>query len=131
MTGLSNLNELLKEMKPVHQAGDFVFCSIADLASVPLNSIILMFKEDEGYTIIAEKKLADDLGLHYSYVASWITLTVHSSLDAVGFTAAFSKALSENDISCNVIAAFYHDHIFVNKKDIDKAMSVLNALSVN
>jgi len=118
-------------MKPVHHVGEFVFCSVVDLASIPLNNIILMFKEDEGYTIILEKELADNLGLHYSYVASRNTLTVHSSLDAVGFTAAFSKVLSDNNISCNVVAAFYHDHLFVNKKDIDKAMTVLNKLSVN
>ncbi|MDG1871652.1 MAG: ACT domain-containing protein [Flavobacterium sp.] len=56
-------------------------------------------------------------------------MTIHSSLEAVGLTAAFSKALSENGISCNVVAAFYHDHIFVDVKDTDKAMAVLNAFS--
>ena len=70
--------------------------------------------------------MADSLKLEYSFVASWITLTVHSSLEAVGLTAAFSKALSQEGISCNVVAAFYHDHIFVGKNDADKAMEILN-----
>jgi uncharacterized protein len=54
---------------------------------------------------------------------------VHSSLEAVGFTAAFSRALADNGISCNVVAAYYHDHLFVNKQDADKAINILNNLA--
>lgn len=56
-------------------------------------------------------------------------MTVHSSLEAVGLTAAFSKALTQANISCNVIAAYYHDHIFVPMKDAERAMEVLLALT--
>jgi hypothetical protein len=56
-------------------------------------------------------------------------LTVYSSLEAVGLTAAFSRALSEGGIGCNVVAAFYHDHIFVDRKDAKKAMEILNRFS--
>jgi len=89
----------------------------------------LIFKEEEAITIIVKKEIADKLNFAYSFISSWITLTVHSSLEAIGLTAAFSKALSDNGISCNVVAAFYHDHIFVNEKDAVKAMDVLNKLS--
>jgi hypothetical protein len=95
-----------------------------------MDDIVMLFKENEAITLILKKEIADTLKLDYSVVMSWITLTVHSSLEAVGLTAAFSKALSENGISCNVVAAFYHDHIFVAKKDTDKAMEVLNLFSV-
>ena len=129
MRGEKDLNKLLKMMKPKHNAGDYVFCNVDDINSIGIDKIILVFKEQEGTTIIIKKELADTLKFKYSFVASWITLTVHSSLGAVGLTAAFSKALSEKGISCNVVAAFYHDHIFVDKKDTEKAMEILNKFS--
>jgi uncharacterized protein len=125
-TGEKNLTTLLKTMKPALHTGDYIFCSVANAGLIPADEIILLFKEPEGTTLIIKKETADAAGLAYSFVASWITLTAHSSLEAVGLTAAFSGALAKEGISCNVVAAFYHDHIFVNKKDAEKAMAVLN-----
>jgi len=62
---------------------------------------------------------------------AWITLTVHSSLEAVGLTAAFATALGNAGISCNVIAGFYHDHLFVGKDDAHTALTVLRELAKN
>ena len=129
MIGESNLEILLKTMKPKLNMGAFVFCSVNDLTLVNLNESVLFFKEEEGYTIIVKKELAETLKLDYTFISSWITLTVHSSLEAVGLTAAFSKALADNGIGCNVVAAFYHDHIFVPIQDTDKAMAVLNSFT--
>ncbi|MBY0479440.1 MAG: ACT domain-containing protein [Chitinophagaceae bacterium] len=129
MTGESNLDKLLKTMKPKLNTGEFVFCAITDLTSIDLKDSLFIFKEEEAITVVVKKETADRLKLDYSFVSSWITLTVHSSLEAVGFTAAFSKVLSENGISCNVVAAFYHDHIFVNRSDAEKAMTILNRFS--
>jgi hypothetical protein len=129
MAGEKDLDILLKTMKPKHIVGDYVFCVVNDLTKINLDDIFLMFKEQEGITVIIKKELADRLKLDYSFISSWITLTVHSSLEAVGLTAAFAKALSEEGISCNVVAAFYHDHIFVDKKDTDKSMEILSRFS--
>lgn len=128
MTGEADLKKLLKTLTPKHNIGDFVFCVVTDFTNINLHEVIMVFRESEGTTIIIKKELADRLKLHYSFIASWITLTVHSSLTAIGLTASFSKALSERGISCNVVAAFYHDHIFVDKKDTDQAIEVLIAL---
>jgi hypothetical protein len=89
----------------------------------------MSFREEEGITVVLEKQVADGLNMEYPFIASWITLTVHSSLSAVGLTAAFSQALTNENISCNVVAGYFHDHIFVDHKDGQKAMSVLNRLA--
>jgi hypothetical protein len=130
MTGEKDLNKLLKAMRPIHNVGNFVFCSVDTLTSDLLNEAVYIFKEKEGISVIVNKELADDLGLEYSFVASWITLTVHSSLEAVGFTAAFTEALTRHGISCNVVAAYHHDHIFVHRQDTEKALDILYELSV-
>ncbi|MFT3678820.1 MAG: ACT domain-containing protein [Ferruginibacter sp.] len=129
MTGEKNLAQLLTSMQPVLNEGEYVFCTTADISHINPAEVIALFKEKEGYTVILEKELADRSGFEYSFVAAWITLTVHSSLEAVGLTAAFSNALSEAGISCNVVAAYFHDHIFVNKRDAGEAMKALQKLS--
>lgn len=129
MSGEKDLQELLKSMKPECNPGDYVFCQVEKLENIDCNSIEMFFKEKEAITLILKKEIADVWKLNYSVVMAWITLTVHSSLEAVGLTAAFSTALSENNISCNVVAAYYHDHIFVNKNDAEKAIEILNSFS--
>ena len=129
MIGEKDLDKLLKTMKPALNVGDYVFCTTTNLDEVDFTKIILFFKEVEGLTIILEKQVADKLQLDYTFIASWITLTIHSSLEAVGLTAAFSKALTNEKISCNVVAGYFHDHIFVDKKDAEMAMTVLNRFS--
>jgi uncharacterized protein len=130
MSGETNLGILLKSMHPILNDGEYVFCTTKDPRIFKTSDVISFFKENEGITIILEKERADELGLEYTFIASWITLTVHSSLEAVGLTAAFASALSTENISCNVVAGFYHDHIFVDRKDALRAIDTLNKLSV-
>jgi hypothetical protein len=129
MSGETNLQALLKTMSPKLNEGEYVYCTVSSLNNIDPKEIIGLFKEDEGWTVIIDKQLADKLGLSYTYIASWITLTIHSSLEAVGLTAAFATALGNEGISCNVVAAYYHDHIFVAKEDAEKAMVALQKLS--
>lgn len=124
------MKELLKTMRPELKSGAYVFCTVNDDYVFDNKIVRCFFKEDEGITLVLRKQDADHLNLKYTYVAAWITLKVHSSLAAIGFTAAFSSALSNNGISCNVIAAYYHDHIFVPHEDAEKALNILQNLSL-
>jgi len=131
MSNIKDLTELVRNMAPILNEGEFVFTQVDNLSLVDRKVTIFEFKESEGTTIVIDRYKADELGLSYEYIASWITLTVNSSLEAVGLTAAFSTELSNHDISCNVVAGYSHDHIFVSKSNAKKAIKVLQELSKN
>lgn len=128
MEGEVNLHNILKNLNPLLNEGKYVYCTVDNIDEIPFSKILFLFKETESITVVVKKEDAEALNLDFSYVASWITLEVHSSLSAVGLTAKFSQALSEAGISCNVVAAYFHDHIFVDEKDAMKAMEVLSGL---
>lgn len=116
-------------MQPVLHPEKYVFCTTADLSHIQLDHLIGSIKEEEGISIILSKQHADAYRLKYDFVAAWISLEVYSDLAAVGLTAAVSGALAEENISCNVVAGYHHDHIFVPFESGIQAMHTLNKLS--
>jgi uncharacterized protein len=124
MSGEKNLQLLLKNMQPELILGDYVFCQVDNISLIDLDKIVLFFREKEAITLVLKKETADDLQLPYNFVAAWICLKVHSSLEAVGLTAAFSTALAKEGISCNVVAGYYHDHIFVPKNEAERVILI-------
>lgn len=131
MSGETELSTLIKGMKPQLQAGEYVFCSVP-VDQVPVDiEPVCVFREVEGMTFIITKQQADQLSISYSFIAAWITLTIHSSLEAVGLTAAISHQLAKANISCNIVAAYYHDHLFVKSEDAQRAMEILSLMSQN
>ena len=130
MTGIKNLNELLTSIQPELVDKVFVFCTVTgQLEQYLALEPIAMFMEQEGLTLVLTKDKADKANLVYEGLFRQITLTVHSSLDAVGLTAAVSTKLASKGISANVIAAYYHDHIFVSNDKAEQALSSLKELS--
>ena len=119
----TNLEVLLREMCPELHRGEWVFCTD------DLPGALATFREKEATTSIIERQRAEALGIPCSYVAAWITLTVHSDLDAVGLLAAVTGALAAEGISCNVVSAFHHDHLFVPAGRAADAMRILERLS--
>ena len=125
MGGETNLEKLLASMEPMLREGDFVFATVPG-KSVPLElNPIGTFIEDEGLTLILPADEAKTAGLAASGPMRCITLAVHSSLDAVGLTAAFATELTAHGISANVVAGYYHDHIFVPAADGERALAAL------
>lgn len=112
-------------MQPALQPGVYVFASLPHDAAPGGAGIVATFREREGLTVVMEEGAALAAGLTPLFRAAWITLTVHSDLNAVGLTAAFARALGDAGISCNVIAAAYHNHIFVPVKAAGRAMDAL------
>ena len=129
MAGETALATLLRSMSPQLNDGDYVFCTLPDQRIPTGCEVIGSFREREGLTVIVERQQAEQVGLAFDYVAAWITLNVHSALEAVGLTAAFASALGQAGISCNVIAGYYHDHLFVGRADAERAMQVLRQLA--
>jgi hypothetical protein len=128
---INDLNTLLASMSPELQPGVYVYASVpfsADLGDiVPLAT----FREREGLTVIVKEGEAQRAGIEPLFRAAWIMLTVHSDLQAVGLTAAFATALGKANVSCNVVAAAYHDHIFVPIESAGTAMVALQQLQRN
>lgn len=129
MSGETNLARLLQSMTPQLNPGQYVFCCVPAEYDCSGLQPIASLRESEGRSLVLPREVADAYNLSYDYVAAWITLEVHSSLAAVGLTASFSTALAQAGISCNVVAGFHHDHLFVPCERAEKALSTLRALS--
>jgi uncharacterized protein len=128
MAAIRDLRRLLAELRPVRQPGRYVFTTVTGPPPAGLRPV-MTFAEDEGLTLIVEKDAADAAGLPYDLVTAWITLTVNSALDAVGLTAAVAVALADAGLSCNVVAAVHHDHLFVPEPAAAAALAVLADLA--
>ncbi len=122
------LGRLLRGMRPVLDPGRFVFTTVPGPVPGGLTPVVTV-AESEGLTLVVPRHEADAAGLGYDYVASRITLQVHSALDAVGLTAAVASALAQAGISCNVVAGYHHDHLFVPAGRAAEAIGVLEHLA--
>ena len=131
MSAITDLDTLLASMHPVARKELFVFCTIPGHAygSFAALAPIASFQETEGLTLILERQAADNAGLKYDGLFSMITLSVHSSLAAVGLTACVATELAQSGISANVVAAYFHDHVFVPAARADEALTVLSELA--
>ena len=130
MAGEEGLDTLLVLLQPSLLPGDFVFCTAANLKYGDFAELqpLASYQEEEGLTLVLSKQSADVAGLAYDSVFNCIILMVHSSLEAVGLTAAVSGKLAANGISANVMAAYHHDHVFVPKNKAQQALQLLTEL---
>lgn len=128
MSAITSLSKLLQSLQPIEQDGLYVFCSVPQEQYEFDHRIVSTIKEKEGLSLIVTQEYADEYKLAYDLTMKWITLQVHSSLEAVGMTAAISKAFTDANIPCNVVAGFRHDHLFVPSALISSSLEVLEKI---
>ena len=130
MSGERDLDTLLRSMKPEMQEVIFVFCTLPEGREISANlKPVHIFHEREGTAFVVRREEAEAAGLPYQFASRLITLTVHSSLEAVGFLAAVTAALAEAGISVNAVSAFYHDHLLVPVDRAEDAQRLLQKLA--
>jgi hypothetical protein len=122
---VSDLGQLLAAMEPVLRPGVFVFGVLPRGVSLDAAGIVASMREAEGVSVVMEESAAMEAGVQPVFRCAWITLKVHSDLEAVGLTAAFASTLGQSGISCNVVAGTHHDHIFV---PVERAQDALRSL---
>lgn len=124
--GETDLGVLLSTMSPEALPGEWFFGTVPPgTAVVPAATV----REPEGLSVVVDRAEAERLGVSTAHPYRWITLRVHSSLEAVGLTAAVGVALADRGISCNVIAGAFHDHLLVPARTLDEALAALARLS--
>ena len=125
---ISDLNELLRSLSPRLNEGVYAFVSVSPDADISRLTPIATFVEDDGLSLIVEESQIKEPELEILFRAAWITLTVNSDLNAVGLTSAVANALADKGISCNIVAAAHHDHLFVPIEAAEAGMAVLIGL---
>lgn len=129
MAGESDLDKLLQRMAPQIRPGTYVFCNLPDTSHLGGLEPVCTMQEAEGLTAILPKEQAEARGIDFQFESVLITLSVHSSLAAVGFLARVCSVLAAASIPCNVVSGFYHDHLFVPPNQLSEALSALGQLS--
>lgn len=129
MTGETNLNRLLANMTATLTEDVFVFATLPGRDIPDGLSALMVYQEAEGTTLIVTRDQAVQYGVAYEFPCRRITLNVHSALEAVGFIARISTALSEAGMGVNPVAGFFHDHLFVPDGREQDAMTVLHEVS--
>ena len=106
-------------MRPVLHEEPYGF-ELLDLDAPLPADVFALIHEAEGMTLIAP--FPD---------GTWarISLEVHSSLSAVGLSAAIARALADRGISANIVAGYHHDHILVPWGRRHEALRALETLS--
>ncbi len=131
MNAETDLDTLIRNLEPRPLSATYVFCRLEDAnyGALSHTSPLASFAEPEGLTLVLTRESADQEGLAYEGTFRCISLQVHSSLEAVGLTAAVTGELAANDISANVIAGYHHDHVFVPSHQAESALRLLENMS--
>jgi hypothetical protein len=126
MTAERDLDVLLATLDVERRPGTFVYHQRSS-AAPPVPGALAMIDEGDTTTYVVDEGTVEG----GEFRAAWLTLTVHSALEAVGLTAAVSAALTREAIPANVLAGFAHDHLLVPVERADDAIAAIRALAAS
>lgn len=129
MSGETDLNTLLASLEGRLVEGVYVFVTLPDNQIPQSISPRMIFKEEEGTTLIILKSEAEAHNIPYEFPCRMITCKVHSSLQAVGFMARIASELAKLDIGVNPVSGFFHDHLFVPEGREQEALEGLKKIA--
>lgn len=124
MTGLTDPERIRLTLTPRLVDGEVVCLCWSSEQPVPADALGTL-QEEEGLTVLLPRMTADQMGLDYHTPLRRIVLGVHSSLEAVGLTAAVSRELARIDCPANIWAGYYHDHVLVPAPLAEAALAAL------
>lgn len=126
----TDISGLLNSMDPKLHPERYVFATVSRAIAGQLQfTPIMSFSEEEGVTLILREDDAVKANISHEFICQKITLQVHSALEAVGFMAAISNKLMDVGVPCNVVAGYYHDHLFIPVDEVNIAMAALTELT--
>ncbi len=128
MSGITDLQQTLNSIKVICDDIEYGFASVPGDSVIERDKVLATFQENGRLAVIAPKSYLDSEDIENEGPYAKLTIDVHTSLELVGLTAVMSTKLAEHGISANVVAAFYHDHVFVQYDLRDKAIGLLEGL---
>lgn len=128
MSGETDLGRILETMQVRRREGIYVFATIPAGRPLPDLPLSAMISEVEGTTIVLNRDIAVGAGVEHEFEAAWLTIELHTSLQAVGVTASVATALAMKSIPVNVLAGFHHDHLLVPHDRVDEAVAAIDLI---
>ena len=127
--GMTDLGAMLRTLTVTRRPETYTFITLDTDAPALGDGVEAVISEAEGPTVVATLQRALAEGWPIGFTATWLTLDIHSALEAVGLTATVARALTRAAIPCNVIAAYHHDHLRVPADRADEAILVLEGVA--
>jgi hypothetical protein len=124
--GETDLDVMLATLAVERRPGLFTYVSVTAVSSELLADAHALVTEGATTTVVLPVEAAERGGHRIDVRLAWLTLTVQSSLEAVGLTAHVSTRLAAEGIACNVLAGYHHDHLLV---PADRAVAAIAALT--
>jgi len=128
MTGETHLPNILATLDVDARPGTYVVLTRRTPDAAADAVAEARISEPLGTTYVVPEAFARAQGEPPGFVAAWLTLRVHTALNAVGVTAAVAGVLAERGIACNVLAGHFHDHLLVPAARRDDAVAAIRSL---